>query len=187
MDARVEAQGLAQGGRQAGAERGAAQGDRPGARRPQVHVRMGARATPGMTSTRRPTNGPGLPPRPTSRALPSGQGPGSARPRSRRRAAAVGAAPAAARPHPSGALPAAPLSGRASRHCSSEPDLFSGLEEPVTRRRRGRPSPEAIVESLERELLRPGNPGGPRPHRSPAAPGLHRDRRVRAGSGPGMP
>ena len=160
MDAGLEAQGLAQGRRQAGAERGAAQGDRPGARRAASTPSNGCGATRGTTSTRRPTNAPGPRPRRTSKVLPSGRAPG------------FGPAPAGrqrvrARPRPAAraaSTAARTLRGAACGHGQQElfgargldePDLFSELEEEPVPARRAEASPEAIVESLERELLRP--------------------------------
>ena len=117
-------------------------------------------------------NAPGPPPPPTSKAWRPGRGPGSDPVRrhaaaSRRRPHAGSRAQAAraqAGPGP-GAGPAG--SGRrhgAGQQANSfgtpglfeEPDLFSELEEePAGAAARRGASPEAVVESLERELLRP--------------------------------
>ena len=137
----------------------------------------GCAATSATTSTRRRMTAPGQRPRPTSRAWPSGRVPGSAP----RRRAAAGRTPqdkrrrqaTAARSRPQPAQPAAPCGRRPAARPQAapapagqqelfgapalfdEPDLFSELEEESRAGTGAEPSPEAVVESLERELLRP--------------------------------
>lgn len=91
---------------------------------------------------------PGFPA--ASSAVPSAQGAAGPAPRAAEPAAAAAVSPV---PQPGAALTARQLFGEPTLF--DEPDLFSELEEDTTPAPGTDASPEAIVESLERELLRP--------------------------------